>query len=400
MSKVVVKNLYKIYGSDPKHGIKLSKEGKGKDEVLKETGMTVGVNDLSFTVEEGETFVIMGLSGSGKSTVIRCLNRLIEPSAGEIIVCGEDLAKMNKKELIRVRRSKMSMVFQNFALLPNRTVLANTEYGLEVRKEDPEVRKEKAVGVLKMVGLEGYEDSYPDQLSGGMKQRVGLARALANDPEILLMDEAFSALDPLIRNDMQDELIELQQKMKKTIIFITHDLDEALKLGDRIMIMKDGKAVQTGKPEDILANPADEYVKRFVQGADRSELMTANDIMVKPWITININRSPIFAMAEFKRYGLEHVLVTKEGRILCGSVSVKSVKKAVEEGKETLHEVTREDEVNRVAPDTHIKDIIELTLQSAVPVAVVDDSGKLLGVIIKSNILRAMVPGGENDGDS
>lgn len=400
MSKLIVRNLYKVYGSNPNLGVKLIKEGKDKDEVLKETGMTVGMSDVNFEVEEGETFVIMGLSGSGKSTVIRCLNRLIRPTAGEVILDGQELTSMKKRQLIEVRRTAMSMVFQNFALLPNRTVLANTEYGLEVQKISPEQRKEKALEALALVGLEGYEDSYPDQLSGGMKQRVGLARALANDPEVLLMDEAFSALDPLIRSDMQDELIDLQHKMKKTIIFITHDLDEAIKLGDRIMLMKDGKVIQTGKPEEILANPADEYVERFVQSVDRSDLLTAADIMSKPWTTANINKNPLVALSECKKHGLENILVTKEGRILCGSVSVSALQQAVHEEKSTLHDVIKEDEVERIAPDTPVKQIIESTLQSSVPVAVVDGTGKLMGVIIKSSILRTMIPGRGNGHDN
>jgi glycine betaine/proline transport system ATP-binding protein len=397
MSKLVVKSLFKVFGSNPKRGIKLIKEGKGKQEILKETGMTVGINDVSFEVEEGETFVIMGLSGSGKSTLIRCLNRLVEPTGGEIILDGKDLTKMNQKQLIQVRRTAMSMVFQNFALLPNRTILSNAEYGLEIQKMKGEERRKKAKDALKLVGLEGYEESYPDQLSGGMKQRVGLARALANDPEILLMDEAFSALDPLIRSDMQDELIDLQQKMKKTIIFITHDLDEALKLGDRIMLMKDGQMIQIGKPEEILSNPADEYVERFVQGVNRSELLTAADIMVKAWTTVGINKGPRFAFAECKKFGLDHLMVTEEGRILTGTVSLGAIQKAIEEGKTTLHDIIEKDSVNKVSPDTNIKDIIELTLASSIPVAVVDDTGKLLGVIVKSSILRGMTPGGRDE---
>lgn len=397
MSKLVVRNLFKVFGSNPKRGIKLIGEGMGKQEVLKETGMTVGLNDVSFEVEAGETFVIMGLSGSGKSTLIRCLNRLIEPTAGEIILDGKNLLKMNQKELMKVRRTAMSMVFQNFALLPNRSILSNAEYGLEVQKTKKEERRKKAREALKLVGLEGYEDKYPEELSGGMKQRVGLARALTNDPEILLMDEAFSALDPLIRRDMQDELIELQQKMKKTIIFITHDLDEALKIGDRIMLMKDGRVIQIGKPEEILSQPADEYVERFVEGVNRSDLLTAADIMVKPWTTVGINKGPRLAFSECQKYGLEHLLVVEEGRILAGTVSVEAIKKAIEEGKTTLHEILEKEEVKRVSAETKIKDIIELTLQSSVPVAVVDHSGKLLGVIIKSSILRALMSGRRED---
>ncbi|MCW3490879.1 quaternary amine ABC transporter ATP-binding protein [Dethiobacter alkaliphilus] len=392
MSKLVVKGLYKIFGPNPKRGIKLIKEGLGKEEILKKTGLTVGINDANFEVKEGETFVIMGLSGSGKSTVIRCLNRLIEPTAGEILLDGNDILKMDKNKLMEVRRTSMSMVFQNFALLPNRTVQANTEYGLEVQGIDKKTREEKARQALELVGLKGYEASFPDQLSGGMKQRVGLARALANDPDILLMDEAFSALDPLIRSDMQDELIDLQQKMQKTIIFITHDLDEALKLGDRIMLMKDGKTAQIGTAEEILTNPADEYVRRFVQSVNRSEILTAADIMVKPWTTISVNQGPRLALKECKKYGLETLMVVKEGRKLVGTVSVLDITKAIDDGLTTLHSIVKENEINKVAPEQNVKDLIELTLQSSIPVAVVDPEDKLLGVIIKSSVLGALMP--------
>lgn len=398
VSKLTVKNLCKVFGSNPKQAIDMIGKGMTKSDVLQKTGMTVAVNNVSFEVKDGETFVIMGLSGSGKSTVIRCLNRLIRPTSGEIILDGEDISKVNIKRLINIRRKSMSMVFQNFALLPNRTVLANVEYGLEIQGVDRKTRKEKALSSLNVVGLEGYEESYPDQLSGGMKQRVGLARALANDPEILLMDEAFSALDPLIRADMQDELIDLQHKLKKTIVFITHDLDEALKIGDRIMLMKDGGVIQIGKPEEILTNPADEYVKRFIQGVNKSELLTAENIMIKPWTTVNINRGPRFALEECRKFGLESLLITETGRILQGSVTIGNIKQAIKDGKTTLHDITDENGVNRVSPDTNIMKIMELTLQSSTPVAVVDEQDKLLGVVIKSCVLRALLSGGsEND---
>ena len=391
MSKLAVKNLYKIFGSNPKNAFKLIKDGKSKDEILKETGLTVGVNNVSFEVYEGETFVVMGLSGSGKSTVIRCLNRLIEPTSGCILLDGKDVLEMNRQELVEVRRKSMSMVFQNFALLPNRKIITNVEYGLEVQGTDKKLRRQKALDALKLVGLKGYEDQYPDQLSGGMKQRVGLARALANDPEILLMDEAFSALDPLIRSDMQDELIDLQQKMKKTIVFITHDLNEALKLGDRIMLMKDGEVIQIGRPEDILSNPANEYVERFVKGVDKSDTLTAADIMVKPWTTVNIEQGPHVAMKEFRQYGIETLFVVKEGRRLAGTITLDDTKKAIKEEMKTLHGIVQQDAVNIVQPDFNFNDLIELTLQSSIPVAVVDDSKKLLGVIVKSCVLRALI---------
>lgn len=397
MSKLTVNNLYKIFGINPKLGVKLTREGKTKEEILKSSGLTVGINNVSFEVEIGETFVIMGLSGSGKSTVIRCLNRLIEPTAGQIMLDGTDILKMSKKQLTNARRTVMSMVFQNFALLPNRTVLTNVEYGLEVQGIKSKERQKKAFESLTLVGLEGYENSYPDQLSGGMKQRVGLARALANDPEILLMDEAFSALDPLIRSDMQDELLELQQKVKKTIIFITHDLDEALKIGDRIMLMKDGQVSQIGKPEEILSNPADDYVERFVQGVNRNDLLTAADIMVKPWTTASINHGPRVALTECRKYGLDFLYVVKEGRVLVGTVSVEDIKIAITEGKTTLHEIVKQDGINKVSPDCNIKDIIGLSLQSSVPLAVVNENGRLMGVIVKSSILRALISEGSDD---
>lgn len=392
MSKLVVKGLYKIFGSNPKRGLKLLQEGCSKEQIFRETGLTVGINNANFEVKEGEIFVIMGLSGSGKSTVVRCLNRLVEPTAGEILLDGRNILEMDRKELLQIRRTVMSMVFQNFALFPNRTILANTEYGLEVQGVDKAIRQEKAEQALALVGLQGYEGSYPDQLSGGMKQRVGIARALANDPEILLMDEAFSALDPLIRSDMQDELIELQAKMKKTIIFITHDLDEALKLGDRIMLMKDGQTVQIGTAEEILTNPADEYVRRFVQGVNRSEVLTAADIMVKPWTTVGINQGPRLALKECKKHGIESILVTKEGMKLAGIVFVDDLIAAVRRGEQTLRNIVREKEVVRVEPDYCVMDLIELTLKSSTPVAVVSEGGRLMGVIVKSSVLRALIP--------
>ncbi|HNR52069.1 MAG TPA: glycine betaine/L-proline ABC transporter ATP-binding protein, partial [Deltaproteobacteria bacterium] len=262
--KIVVQNLYKIFGNHPHKGVKLLKQGYTKDQILEKTGQGVGIADVSFHVDEGEILVIMGLSGSGKSTLVRCLNRLIEPTEGKILLEGSDITSLNREELRQLRQKRFGMVFQHFALFPRRSVIRNVEYGLEVQKVPAAERRERAVTALEQVGLKGWEDSYPAQLSGGMQQRVGLARALALDPDIMLMDEAFSALDPLIRRDMQDELINLQEKMHKTIVFISHDLDEALKLGDRIILMKDGAIVQIGTPEQILTAPATEYVARFV----------------------------------------------------------------------------------------------------------------------------------------
>ena len=265
MNKIEIKNVYKIFGHKTAAALALSQQGKTKQEVQAATDCVIGVHDLSMSIEAGEIFVIMGLSGSGKSTLVRHFNRLIDPTSGQILVDGEDILRYDEKQLEHFRRHKISMVFQSFGLLPHKTVLDNVGYGLKVRGENKEVYQERALHWINTVGLKGYEKSYPHQLSGGMRQRVGLARALATDTDIILLDEAFSALDPLIRAEMQDQLLALQKELHKTLVFITHDLDEAVRIGNRIAILKDGKLIQVGTPQDILNNPADEYVNRFVQ---------------------------------------------------------------------------------------------------------------------------------------
>lgn len=265
MNKIEIKNVYKIFGQKTAAALTMSQQGKTKQEVQTATDCVVGVHDLSMSIEAGEIFVIMGLSGSGKSTLVRHFNRLIDPTSGQILVDGEDILRYDEKQLEHFRRHKISMVFQSFGLLPHKTVLDNVGYGLKVRGEKKEVYQERAQHWINTVGLKGYEKSYPHQLSGGMRQRVGLARALATDTDIILLDEAFSALDPLIRAEMQDQLLALQKELNKTLVFITHDLDEAVRIGNRIAILKDGKLIQVGTPQDILNNPADEYVNRFVQ---------------------------------------------------------------------------------------------------------------------------------------
>ncbi|WP_353893314.1 glycine betaine/L-proline ABC transporter ATP-binding protein [Proteinivorax hydrogeniformans] len=389
--KLIVKDLYKVFGKKPKRGVELLNKGKSKEEILRKNNLTVAVNNANFTVKKGEVFVIMGLSGSGKSTLVRCLNRLLDPTAGEVILDGKNISNLNDTELRKVRRKSMSMVFQNFALLPSRTVLSNVEYGLEVQGIEKEEREKKAMTALKQVGLSGYEHNLPSQLSGGMQQRVGLARALANNPDILLMDEAFSALDPLIRSDMQDELLDLQEEMQKTIIFITHDLDEALKIGDRIMLMKDGETVQIGTAEEILSNPANDYVKRFVQGVNRSEILTAEDVMAKPFTTVGGNQGPRVALKEMREHGINSVLVT-EKRKLKGVVHIDDVYKAIEQGKKELNGIVKENEVNTVYPDTSIQELIEVTASDSLPTAVVNKENKLLGVVVKGSVLEALIP--------
>ena len=279
MSKIEINNVYKIFGNNPKSILPMVKEGKSKEQILEETGHTVGLDDVSLKIEEGETFVCMGLSGSGKSTLIRHLNRLIDPTEGEILIEGTNVMSLNKEKLVEFRRHKMSMVFQRFGLFPHRTVIENVGYGLEMQGISVAERNKTSMEKIEAVGLSGFEKQYPAQLSGGMQQRVGLARALATDTDIMLMDEAFSALDPLIRSDMQKQLLSLQSELKKTIVFITHDLDESLRLGDHIGILNDGKLVQVGTPVDIIMNPADDYVEAFVKDVNRTKVIKAKTIM-------------------------------------------------------------------------------------------------------------------------
>ncbi len=393
MIKVKVRNLTKVFGKKRQLALKMVKEKKTKTEIFKKTGATVGVYDASFDVNEGEIFVIMGLSGSGKSTLVRLLNRLIEPNGGDIFIDNEDVAKMSKIELREVRRHKINMVFQNFGLFPHRTILENAEYGLEVRGVPKEERQKKAEEALENSGLLAFKDQYPNQLSGGMQQRVGLARALANDPEILLMDEAFSALDPLIRRDMQDDLLELQQKVKKTIIFITHDLDEALRIGDRIAIMKDGEIIQIGTGEEILTNPANQYIKDFVEDVDRSKVLTAQNIMI-PAVSINIDfYGPNVALTRMKKEDVSQMVAIDDNRKVVGVLTLENIIKARKE-KLSLRDVVDENIIT-VGMDTKVSDIFNLIYASSAPLAVIQDD-KLKGVVIKRSVLEALADTEEN----
>lgn len=385
--KITVREVSKIFGKNTKKAAQLLKQGKSKQEILKETGSTVGVNRASFDVYPGEIFVIMGLSGSGKSTLVRMFNRLIEPTGGQVLIDGEDIVAMNKEELRNVRREKMSMVFQRFALFPHRTVLSNTEYGLEIQGVEKEKRKELALEALKLVGLEGYELQLPSQLSGGMQQRVGLARALANDPDILLMDEAFSALDPLIRKDMQDELLDLQSTMEKTIIFITHDLDEALRIGDRIALMKDGNIVQIGTPEEILMNPSNDYVERFVEDVDLSKVLTASHVM-KRAETIQLEKGARVALNVMKENGISTVYIVDKQKKLIGAVTAADAKNAIENNLK-LEEVITKDCIT-VQPETHLVDLFDDVSSAVIPVAVVDETNRLKGIVIRGAVIGAL----------
>ncbi|HEN0258782.1 TPA: glycine betaine/L-proline ABC transporter ATP-binding protein [Streptococcus agalactiae] len=383
-----VKNLTKIFGKKQKAALEMVKQGKSKTEILEKTGATVGVYDASFEIKEGEIFVIMGLSGSGKSTLVRMLNRLIDPSSGNIYLDGKDIAKMNVEDLRNIRRHDINMVFQNFGLFPHRTILENTEFGLEMRGVSKEERTTLAEKALDNAGLLPFKDQYPSQLSGGMQQRVGLARALANSPKILLMDEAFSALDPLIRREMQDELLDLQDTNKQTIIFISHDLNEALRIGDRIALMKDGEIMQIGTGEEILTNPANDFVREFVEDVDRSKVLTAQNIMIKPLTTVLEIDGPQVALTRMHREEVSMLMATNRRRQLRGSLTADAAIEARKKGL-PLSEVIDKDVVT-VSKDTVITDIMPLIYDSSAPIAVTDDNDRLLGVIIRGRVIEAL----------
>lgn len=393
--KIQVRGLSKVFGSQPKKALELRNQGQKRPEILEKTGQTLGLSNIDFDVHEGELLVIMGLSGSGKSTLIRCLNRLIEPTEGDIIIDGQNIPKLNEKELLECRRRHFSMVFQNFALFPHRTVQENAEYGLEVRGVEKSARMESARNSLKQVGLDGWEDAYPSQLSGGMQQRVGLARALANDSTVMLMDEAFSALDPLIRKDMQQELIELQHRMKKTTIFITHDLDEAISIGDRIILLKDGEIVQSGTPEEILTRPADDYVARFVEGVDMSRVLTATSAMRPVRATARDSDGPRTVLRKMSDNGLDSIYVIGRDRTLLGIVGVDAVDAAAKAGKDTIHELIHDD-FPKAGPDEPMHNLFAMFSEKSYPIAIVDDNQRLLGVVVKGAVLEQLAEAGEH----
>jgi len=390
MPIIKVQNLYKIFGKEPERALKLLKQGNSKSDIMKDIGVTVGINNVSFEVNAGESFVVMGLSGSGKSTLIRSLNRLIEPTSGAIEINGQDITKLSKKELAQFRRSTISMVFQHFAILPHKTVLENAAYGLKIKGMSKKDREQKAQDALDMVGLKGWEHQYPSKLSGGMQQRVGIARALATDPDILLMDEAFSALDPLIRKEMQSELLEIQNKMQKTIVFITHDLDEALKLGDRIALMKDGEIVQIGTPEEIMMSPATHYVEKFVEDVDRSRILTADMIMQKTsTVVILPKEGPRVALRRMQESGISSVFVLDKQKKLIGIVFAEDALEAVENKETSLERIIRED-VPTALPDTTLRDMYPLLTGKNLPIAVVDEEKTFKGIIVRGAVMAKL----------
>lgn len=387
--KIKIENLTKVFGANAKAILKSLNDGATKEEIYENTGHTVGVHDANLEIREGEIFVIMGLSGSGKSTLLRCLNLLNKPTVGRIWVDGEDIVQYDKKKLLEFRQKKIAMVFQHFGLFTHRTVLENVEYGLEVKRMPKETRRVIAMQMLASVGLEGWEDSYPKQLSGGMQQRVGLARALANNPDILLMDEPFSALDPLIRREMQLELLDIQSKLKKTVVFITHDINEAFKLGDRVAVMKDAKVVQVGAPEEILHSPANDYIAKFVKDIDRTKVLQAKNVMVKPSAIISIKDGPLVALNEMNSNGISSVFAVDAERKLRGIVNIDDTIKAIEE-KKSIMDILRKD-YHTTSPEIYVQELLPLTASMRYPIAVVDETEKLIGIIVKVSILSALV---------
>jgi glycine betaine/proline transport system ATP-binding protein len=391
-TKISLKNIYKIFGERPDKALDMVRSGQTKSEIHAATRCSVGVNNATFDIKAGEIFVIMGLSGSGKSTLLRLLNRLIEPTAGSIEIDGRDITRMSRRELIDVRRRDISMVFQSFALLPNRTVLNNAAFGLEVAGVGETERQEKALTALKAVGLDGYADSHPDQLSGGMKQRVGLARALASEPTILLMDEAFSALDPLIRTEMQDELVRLQAEHSRTIVFVSHDLDEAMRIGDRICIMQNGNVIQVGTPDEIVMSPANDYVRSFFRNVDVSHVFKAGDVARKTQITI-IERQGTTAAAALERmrnFDREYAIVLGRDKTYHGVVSQTSLVEKMRAKAADPYRGAFLSEIEPIPADEPLSNVLGKVAASPWPVPVVDEAKRYLGSISKSALLETL----------
>ncbi|WP_062461159.1 quaternary amine ABC transporter ATP-binding protein [Demequina soli] len=382
--------LYKVFGRHADEAVIALHRGTPRDRLG--SGTTAAVIDASFDVRRGEIFVVMGLSGSGKSTLIRMLNGLHNATAGTVEIGGEHITGIPAKRLREIRRARISMVFQHFALLPHRTVLDNVAYGLEIQGVAKAEREAKARKVTRIVGLAGWEERLPSQLSGGMQQRVGLARALAADTDVLLMDEAFSALDPLIRREMQDQLLELQAELGKTIVFITHDLNEAMYLGDRIAVMRDGRIVQIGAPEDILTNPADDYVEQFVQDVDRTKVLTAESVMRKPRAVVHVGAGPRAALTLMRDEQLAGAYVVTKDRSIVGWVRDRDVFELVRRGDKDLASVIRSDH-GAVATDTALAELFIPSLEAALPLGVLDTRDRLVGVIPRVTLLAAL--GGE-----
>ncbi len=385
-----VSELSKVFGPRPDEALELARSGVSRAEVQRRTGTTVAVHDVSFEVERGELFVIMGLSGSGKSTLVRLLNRLIEPSAGTVEVAGHDLRRMSDRDLRTLRNSTLSMVFQHFALFPHRTVRQNAAYGLKVRGADDQVQRERADWALETVGLLDRAEARPGELSGGMKQRVGLARALAADTDVLLMDEPFSALDPLIRRDMQELLVRLQTELSKTIAFITHDLNEAMRLGDRILLLKDGRTVQLGTGPEIISRPADDYVADFVSDVDRTRVLTAADVLREPKVIARLGEAPDDVLRRLGAFETNGVYVVDDAGRLLGVARDDDLAGAVRAGRRALDRGQLVDDYLTTPADRPLIDLVHLVGRHVVPLAVVDEDRRLVGVVPRAAVLDAL----------
>lgn len=397
---VVIKDLWKIFGRDPKRILKGNLRNSSKEEIQKKTGCIVGMRNINLEIKKGEFYILMGLSGSGKSTLIRNLIRLVNPTHGSIHINDKDITKMNNEQLLQFRRKTFGMVFQHYGLLPHMTVLDNAAYGLKVRGLPKGERYAKAMQSLETVGLKGWEDYYPGSLSGGMQQRVGLARALANDPDILLMDEPFSGLDPLIRRQMQDELVELQDKLQKTIIFVTHDLHEALKLGDRIAIMRNGEVVQVGDPEEIVTQPADDYVEEFVKDASPAKVLTAGSIMEEPKVLLYGWEGPKTALTHLRSQNKKSAFVVDKARKLLGVVRASALEKLLEfeERPKTIPDSVLK-QVTSVSEETILEDMFHIVSENPYPIPVLDEKGRFAGIVTTDQIFDSISQneGAEND---
>ena len=387
--QVRVKGLWKIFGDKPERALEPEYASRSRGEIQEDLGVVVALRDVSFDVDAGQVFVVMGLSGSGKSTLVRCLIRLVEPTMGQIYFDGEDIFTYSQERLMQFRRNKVAMVFQHYALLPHRRVMDNVAYGLEIRGMDREARYEAAAEAIETVGLKGWEDYYPREMSGGMQQRVGLARALAVNSEVLLMDEPFSGLDPLIRREMQDELITLQSELRKTIVFITHDLNEALKIGDRIAIMRDGEVIQEGSPEEIVTLPTDDYVTAFVQDVSRAKVIRAKAIMREPDVVVYEWQGPRAALHVMDTHGIDAVFLIGREFTLRGILTEDQAMALAAQRKESL-EGAPVTPAMTTDPDTYIEEIIPIAARSEYPIAVVGDNGSLLGEIPRGALLTGM----------
>lgn len=383
-----VKNLYKLYGNDKSKAVKLKESGLDKDSIYKKTGVTVALWDISLNIKKGEIFVIIGLSGSGKSTLVRCFNMLNRPTKGQILFEGKDISKFTKKELIDYRRNKISMVFQNFGLMSHKNIIGNVEYGLEIKGVSRGERLKKAKEMIAMVGLEGYENEPISNLSGGMKQRVGIARALSNDPEILLMDEPFSALDPLVRKDMQFELLSIQRQLDKTIVFITHDINEAFKIGDRVAIMKDGELIQIATPEEMSSNPANEYVKLFIDSADKTQVISVKNVMTTPNSIVRLKDNPSFAISTMRSNKVSTAYVVADKMKLQGVITIDAAIRASKEGL-SIADVLIKD-IDTTTPDTLLTDIIPMAAETKYPIVVVNEDRSLKGIVTKADVLSSI----------